>query len=193
MGAEGVQKYKTKYYNLDVILSVGYRVNSINATQFRIWANKVLKDYLLKGYAINNRVNRLEEKIMAHFKKGMEKWYDLFFTGEFSSHHIKYLINISKVHLKFNVRQDQVDVLYSFSRQWFHQMISQNVEEQYKRKQALLSMHKLMDINKDIITRTYYEEKLKTFNTEYNFRNLIVIIGERFSFLDITIPIAFVS
>lgn len=49
-------------YNLDAILSVGYRVNSIRGTQFRIWANRVLKDYLLKGYAINNRMNRLEDR-----------------------------------------------------------------------------------------------------------------------------------
>lgn len=41
------------YYNLDMIISVGYRVNSMRGTQFRIWANKVLKDYLIKGYAIS--------------------------------------------------------------------------------------------------------------------------------------------
>ncbi|WP_431213896.1 virulence RhuM family protein [Puia sp. P3] len=44
-----------EYYNLDAILSVGYRVNSIRGTQFRIWANKVLKDYLTKGYAIDQK------------------------------------------------------------------------------------------------------------------------------------------
>ena len=54
------KKYKTKYYNLDVIISVGYRVKSLRGTQFRIWANKVLKDYLLKGYAVNQRVERIE-------------------------------------------------------------------------------------------------------------------------------------
>jgi hypothetical protein len=52
----------TEYYNLDVIISVGYRVKSKQGTQFRIWATRVLKDYLLKGYAINNRMNRLEDK-----------------------------------------------------------------------------------------------------------------------------------
>lgn len=49
-------KRQREYYNLDAILSVGYRVNSKNATAFRIWANKVLKQYLLQGYAINERV-----------------------------------------------------------------------------------------------------------------------------------------
>ena len=54
------KKYEAQYYNLDIILSVGYRVNSKNATQFRIWANKVLKEYLTKGYALNEI--RLHEK-----------------------------------------------------------------------------------------------------------------------------------
>lgn len=63
MGADGNQKYKTKYYNLDVILSVGYRVNSINATQFRIWANKILREYLLQGHVVNHRLGRIEEEV----------------------------------------------------------------------------------------------------------------------------------
>lgn len=52
-----------KFYNLDVIISVGYRVKSQRGTQFRIWANKILKDYIIKGYAINHnaRVEQLEE------------------------------------------------------------------------------------------------------------------------------------
>lgn len=58
MGNEGKQSYSTKYYNLDVILSVGYRVNSKNATRFRQWANNVLKQYLIKGYAVNERIRK---------------------------------------------------------------------------------------------------------------------------------------
>lgn len=56
------KKYKTKYYNLDVIISVGYRVKSKQGTQFRIWANSILKEYLVKGYAVNER--RLVQKEM---------------------------------------------------------------------------------------------------------------------------------
>jgi hypothetical protein len=56
-------KRNIKYYNLDAILSVGYRVNSKRGTQFRQWATQRLKDYLLKGYAINNRITRLENKL----------------------------------------------------------------------------------------------------------------------------------
>ncbi|MCA6440731.1 MAG: virulence RhuM family protein, partial [Chitinophagaceae bacterium] len=54
------KNYKTKFYNLDVIISVGYRVKSKQGTQFRIWATNVLREYLLKGYALNQRVDRIE-------------------------------------------------------------------------------------------------------------------------------------
>ena len=57
------KKYKTKLYNLDVIISVGYRVKSSRGTQFRIWANKVLKDHLLRGYSINQRFEQLEHRV----------------------------------------------------------------------------------------------------------------------------------
>ena len=57
------KQYRTKLYNLDVIISVGYRVKSFRGTQFRQWANRVLKDYLLKGYAVNQRLERLEQRV----------------------------------------------------------------------------------------------------------------------------------
>lgn len=63
MAADGSRTYSTKYYNLDVILSVGYRVNSRNATIFRQWANKVLKEYLLRGYAINQRLIEMSDRL----------------------------------------------------------------------------------------------------------------------------------
>ncbi len=55
--------YQVDYYNLDVIISVGYRVKSHRGTQFRQWANKVLKEYLLKGYSFHQRLKHLEEKV----------------------------------------------------------------------------------------------------------------------------------
>jgi len=54
-----------EYYNLDVIISIGYRVKSQQGTQFRIWATNKLKDYLLKGYAINTRMDRIEVQTLS--------------------------------------------------------------------------------------------------------------------------------
>jgi len=56
-------KREIEYYNLDAIISVGYRVKSKQDTQFRIWATNVLRDYLLKGYALNQRMNRIENRV----------------------------------------------------------------------------------------------------------------------------------
>ena len=62
--AKDGKKYNVEYYNLDVIISVGYRVKSSNGILFRRWANKVLKDYMLKGYAVNQkRLDYLEKTV----------------------------------------------------------------------------------------------------------------------------------
>ena len=63
------KNYHVLYYNLDVIISVGYRVKSKRGTQFRQWANKVLKDYLLRGYSINQRLAQIENKIEVQGQK----------------------------------------------------------------------------------------------------------------------------
>ena len=56
-----------EFFNLDVIIAVGYRVNSAMATQFRIWATQVLREYLLQGYSINARMNQIEDRIDRRF------------------------------------------------------------------------------------------------------------------------------
>ena len=78
-----------KYYNLDMILSVGYRVNSLNATYFRKWATSVLKEYLIRGYAINPRLEQLEkrvtqteEKIAFFVKTSLPPVEGIFFDGQ---------------------------------------------------------------------------------------------------------------
>ncbi|MDE5814051.1 MAG: virulence RhuM family protein [Muribaculaceae bacterium] len=83
------KRYKTKFYNLDAILSVGYRVNSKNATMFRQWANQVLKEYLVRGYAVSRRFERLEyrvakteEKIDLILKTSMAHSEGIFLDGQ---------------------------------------------------------------------------------------------------------------
>ena len=65
--------YQVEYYNLDMIISVGYRVKSQRGIQFRIWANKVLKDFLLKGYVFNQRLNRVENDVY-YLKKKVDEF-----------------------------------------------------------------------------------------------------------------------
>jgi prophage maintenance system killer protein len=70
--ADDGKTYLTNFYNLDVIISVGYRVKSIQGTRFRIWATKVLKNYLVKGYAINQKRILEQKKIFEDFKKTVD-------------------------------------------------------------------------------------------------------------------------
>ena len=80
------------HYSLDVIISVGYRVNSIRGTQFRIWANEVLKSYLLKGYAVHDRMDRLEKNVFGisnrmdqmelHVKASLPPTHGILFNGQ---------------------------------------------------------------------------------------------------------------
>jgi hypothetical protein len=67
--------YQVEYYSLDMIISVGYRVKSKRGIQYRIWANRVLKDYLLKGYVFNHRFEKIEDDI--HYLKGKLNDFDL--------------------------------------------------------------------------------------------------------------------
>lgn len=86
------QTAKVQLYNLDVIISVGYRVKSKQGTQFRIWATHVLRDYLLKGYALNQRVDRIENnveklsnevnKISLQLKTQQIPTHGIFFDGQ---------------------------------------------------------------------------------------------------------------
>jgi len=88
-------KRKVAVYNLDVIISVGYRVKSQRGTQFRIWANKILKDYLLRGYAVNQRFDRIEKKLLEHdrqfemiIKTNLPPHEGIFYNGQiFDAYH----------------------------------------------------------------------------------------------------------
>ena len=88
------RNFNTSYYNLDVIISVGYRVKSQRGTQFRQWATAVLRDYLLKGHAINQRLERIEHRLGEHDRKidffvrtSLPPVQGIFFEGQIADAH----------------------------------------------------------------------------------------------------------
>ena len=92
MGHDGLQQYETLMYNLDLIISVGYRVKSQRGTAFRIWATKVLKEYMLRGYAVNQRIVYVEEyfdkRLRAHEQRieNVEQKIDFFVRTSLPPH-----------------------------------------------------------------------------------------------------------
>ena len=74
MGNNGKQVYSTKYYNLDMIISIGFRVNSKKAIKFRTWANKIIKDYMVQGFALNDeRFLKAKKSDQEYFKRLLER------------------------------------------------------------------------------------------------------------------------
>ena len=74
MGNDGKQVYNTKYYNLDMIISIGFRVNSKKAIKFRTWANKIIKDYMVQGFALNDeRFMKARRSDQEYFKRLLER------------------------------------------------------------------------------------------------------------------------
>ena len=74
MGNDGKQTYNTKYYNLDMIISIGFRVNSKKAIKFRTWANKIIKDYMVQGFALNDeRFLKARKSDQEYFKRLLER------------------------------------------------------------------------------------------------------------------------
>ena len=74
MGNDGKQTYNTKYYNLDMIISIGFRVNSKKAIKFRTWANKIIKDYMVQGFALNDeRFMKARRSDQEYFKRLLER------------------------------------------------------------------------------------------------------------------------
>jgi prophage maintenance system killer protein len=92
-GTRNVRR-KIKHYNLDAIISVGYRVNSIRGTQFRIWANKILKEYLIQGYSINERALKRQNEQLLELQKTIKILSSAIQSKELTSDESKGLLGI---------------------------------------------------------------------------------------------------
>ena len=111
------KKYQTKLYNLDVIISVGYRVKSLRGTQFRQWANRVLKEYLLKGYSVNQRLDRLEQrmnnaenKIDFFVRTSLPPVEGVFFQGQIFDAYAKFQSFVTQAQKEIILIDNYVDV-----------------------------------------------------------------------------------
>ena len=92
-GTRNVRR-RIKHYNLDAIISVGYRVNSIRGTQFRIWANKILKEYLIQGYSINERALKRQNEQLSELQKTIKILSSAIQSKELTSDESKGLLSI---------------------------------------------------------------------------------------------------
>jgi len=113
------KKYKTSHYSLDVIISVGYRVKSKEGTKFRIWANRILKDYLLNGYALNNKLLAKKTAQLNELKQAIK------LVGNVQNN---YLLNNDELKDTFKILTDYVYALDVLDR-YDHQQLENEVSD----------------------------------------------------------------
>ena len=110
-------------------------------------------------------------------------WYDKFFEGKMNNAYLAYLEKFGELQKKYNIEFDWVNAMMSYIRLWLHERIFQNIDDDIVRKDTLMSMHKLMDINIDAINSAFSEHKIKDITSVFGARNLVVNISEQFSLL----------
>ncbi|MCX8083831.1 MAG: protoglobin domain-containing protein [Calditerrivibrio sp.] len=129
--------------------------------------------------------------IIQNHQEMLKKWYLKFFEGKIDNKYLEYLVNIGNAHIKYSISQDMFNAMANWSRQWFHEKIFQNVTDDIKRKELLFSMHKLMDINKDVISDAYYTTEIKKYSVFLTLRDFVISISERIEFITQIIILSF--
>jgi len=190
------------HYNLDLVISVGYRVNSIRGTQFRIWANKILKDYLLKGYALNNRMNRIEDnmqqltekvnEIDLQIKSELPPKKGIFYKGQIFDAYA-FINNIlrtarKQVILIDNYVDDSVLTLFSKYPQLKFTLITQKISKQFRLD--IEKYNRQYNNLKIEISKKYHDRFLIIDNKTYHIGASLKDLGKKtfaFSTLDIKV------
>ncbi len=148
--AQDGKKYKTKFYNLDLIISVGYRVKSIRGTQFRIWANKLIKEYLIKGYNLNVKRFKNNGKD-AYFEEVLEKIRDIR-----SSEKVfwRKILDIYATSVDYNAKSDETKQFFKTVQNKMHYAVHKNT--------AAEVIYNRVDSNKENLGLTSFQGNIPT-------------------------------
>ncbi len=187
MGNDGKQVYNTKYYNLDMIISIGFRVNSKKAIKFRTWANKIIKDYMVQGFALNDeRFLKAKKSDQDYFKRLLER-IKLIRTSE-RMFYQKITDIFAECSIDYDKNSDTAITFYKTIQNKFHYAITGNTAAEivYKRvdskkeNMGLTTWENSPDgkiLKSDVIIAKNYlnEQEIKNLN---NLVNLFLDIAE---------------
>ncbi len=187
MGNDGKQSYNTKYYNLDMIISIGFRVNSKKAIKFRTWANKIIKDYIIQGFALNDdRFMKVRKSDQEYFNRLLER-IKLIRTSE-RMFYQKITDIFSECSIDYDRNSETASTFYKIIQNKFHYAITGKTAAEIvydradakKKNMGLTTWEKSPDgkiLKSDvIIAKNYLDEKeIKGLN---NLVNLFLDIAE---------------
>ncbi len=194
---EGNRKVKRsiKHYNLDAIISVGYRVNSVRGTQFRIWANKLLREYLVKGYAINQQVLEKKNKKLKQLQETVRMIRNSIETKELSSSETKGLLDIISDYSYALDILDQYDYqslkITDTTEEVKYRLTYEDAKEQIRKAKKVHGNSELFGREKDKSFRGSVEAVYQTFDgkdlypsVEEKAANLLYFVTKNHSFTD---------
>ncbi|MGA1845517.1 phosphate-starvation-inducible PsiE family protein [Deferribacter abyssi] len=136
-------------------------------------------EYLGKKFDFTEQIPL--ERFLTH-KEKLEIWYEKFFEASFNNTFYQFLINASKKHVDLKIDENAINTMFSFVRRWFHEKIFLTINDDFKRKEVLISVHKFVDINAAIMSSAYHSEQLRKFTSIFSLRELVVSFSERFMF-----------
>lgn len=120
----------------------------------------------------------------------LAEWFDSLFTGTPNNKYFNFLYRQGAGVQKYNFDPEYLTTMISFARLWIHEKIFQNLDDEIKRKSVLLSLHKMLDINNEVMMGAYYDKIVSKYSTVRSWRKMVVDFSERFSLVMHTILVA---
>jgi uncharacterized membrane protein (DUF373 family) len=133
-----------------------------------------------RKFTLSEHIMEIIETKHAEF---LRTWYDKFFDAKYNNAYLAYLEKFGELQKKYGIDFESINVMMSYMRLWLHERIFQNIDDEVERKELLLSMHKIMDVNIDAINNSFCEHKIKDVTSVFGARNFVVNISEQFSLL----------
>lgn len=131
-----------------------------------------------------------QKSVLEAKKERVGQWYDMLFSGKPDNNYYNFLYKQGSGIYKYSFDPDYLPAMISFARLWLHEKIFQNVDDDYKRKGILLSLHKMIDINNEIMLGAYYDKIVSKYCSVFSWRQLVVDFAERFSLVMHSILVA---
>lgn len=148
-----------------------------------------VEDYY-EAIKVKFKLTERQTEVLDANKPQLEEWYDRLFDGNQNNSYYNFLYKQGAGIQKYQFEPDYLTAMISFARLWLHEKIFQTIDDDIKRKGILLSMHKLLDINNELMLDAYYDKTISKYSSVFSWRKMVVDFSERFSLIMHSILVA---
>jgi len=151
--------------------------------------NEFVEDYY-DALSVKFKLTEKQSNVLLDHKEKLGEWFDRIFDGSPNNNYFSFLYKQGAGIYKYDFDPDFLTAMISFARLWMHEKIFQNLDDDLKRKSILLSLHKMLDINNELMLSAYYDKTVSKYSTVFSWRKIVVDFSERFSLLMHSILVA---